>query len=465
MVDQRSPLPTPALSMFFKNFYSSGTSGLSGALFGAVAVVVALAAPVAAQSRDRILEAAQVGSQSACARGLAAAPEAGAKPLAVFDSRKLNRQFMNARDWELSDGLLVRLSRFDPPNRPALFFAAVYSGTKTGRPFLRLARGEDCAIRGGERIEYARDPDAPAPARLVLLDRNMKLRAAPIPLNPKFPDSPRAAPGCLPVAALDNGVNYLLPELLPLLARDAEGDLLGYDFWEKDALPFDQGVPIGDLDPRVSAFEPPTHGTSVASAFVGLSPEDLCLAPYRYAPQRANRHIGEMVGRMAEDGVRVVVLTSGREMPWPEFAKALDANPEMLFISAAGNNGLDLNKVKVFPMIYARPNLLVVGATDAEGAMWERSNFGERIVEVAVPAVALDGMDWSGKDKKMTGTSFSAPRVAVLAGLVAKANPNSDGAALKAQVLQLFEAYGRRDKGAWVLPDTALKAVVESLTP
>ena len=36
------------------------------------------------------------------------------------------------------------------------------------------------------------------------------------------------------LAIADTGVNYLLPEIQPHIARTANGNLLGYDFWDMD---------------------------------------------------------------------------------------------------------------------------------------------------------------------------------------------------------------------------------------
>lgn len=440
-----------------------GLSALRTRVLFASLLACSLTGGVYAQQGGRILDVAMNGSERVCRGGMQAMPEPDAIPLARYSSRDVNRRYLTARDWQLSDGLLLRVSRYAPPDKPPLYFAAVYSSPEEGRPFIRLVRGDRCTLRGGERIEYATSDDAPSPARLVYLDRSLKPRAPPVPLNPGIPDSPHAKTGCLPVAVLDNGVNYLLPSILERLARDNSDDLLGYDFWEHDSLPFDQGIPEGDLDPRVSAFEPPTHGTSVASAFANLAPEDLCLAPYRYAPQRPNRDIEDMIARIADDGVRIVVFTSGRQVPWPEFPATLAAHPDMLFISAAGNSGLDLRQRAVFPMIYTADNYLVVGATDKSGSIWRMSNRGDGIVEVAVPAVGLEGLDWSGAPKKLVGTSFAAPRVAVLAGLMAQKEPELDGAALKSALLELFRSEGQSNGDTLTLSEDQLQTAVRKL--
>ena len=76
-------------------------------------------------------------------------------------------------------------------------------------------------------------------------------------------DSTRGAPeppgargvesGAVRVALVDSGVNYLLPEIASRLARDVDGTLVGFDFWDLDTRPFDS-------NPARSAFHPQRHG-------------------------------------------------------------------------------------------------------------------------------------------------------------------------------------------------------------
>ena len=327
-----------------------------------------------------------------------------------------------------------------------------------------------CRLRGGERIETAQSPAAPAPQRLTRLDGALKHRAAPVPLNPKLPDAVRDNQGCLPVAFLDNGVNYLIPAVADRLAAHDTGQLMGFDFWENDPLPFDFGVPDGDLDPRVSAFEPISHGTSVASVFLSDASDEICLAPFRYAPHRRNQGIGQIIDQIAAAGVRVIFLSTGRSRPWPEYRASMVKHPQILFLSASGNEGFDLTQRPLFPMAYAMDNHLVVAAADARGTLWGRSNTGPGLVQVAAPAVEVPGLDFSGKNKLLTGSSFAVPRVAALAGQLARTTPDADGAALKQAILEAFgdKAFGDAEPSPdaiATLDESGFKALLNRTRP
>ena len=82
-------------------------------------------------------------------------------------------------------------------------------------------------------------------------------------IDPPIP--PFNDPGGIPVAIVDTGVNYTLPSINSRLARDGEGQLIGYDYWDLDHRPF-------DANPERSPFFPARHGTEVASLIASEAP-------------------------------------------------------------------------------------------------------------------------------------------------------------------------------------------------
>ena len=86
------------------------------------------------------------------------------------------------------------------------------------------------------------------------------------------------------------------------LARDAEGQPLGFDFWDMDARPFDS-------HPVRSVFFPQRHGTRTASIIVREAP-DTRLVPYRY-PREDMTRMRELIAHAAKAGVRIVNVSLG----------------------------------------------------------------------------------------------------------------------------------------------------------
>ncbi|WP_164660059.1 S8 family serine peptidase [Tropicibacter sp. Alg240-R139] len=418
-----------------------------------------------AASADTAEDLALEASEEICLVGLNTPPVEGARQLATFDERAVNRPHMRSRDWETPDGFLLRVSEFAPPERPPLFFAAVYGKPPHRAAIIRLVRDSKCHLRGGERVETAQSDAAPAPQRLARLNDALEHRERPIPLNPKLPKTIRDNHRCLPVALIDNGVNYLIPAIADRLAAHDSGQLVGFDFWENDPWPFDFGVPDGDLDPRVSAFEPISHGTSVASVFLNDAADAICLAPFRYAPHKRNQRIGQVIDQISASGVRVIFMSTGRSRPWPEYQASIAKHPQILFISAAGNEGVDLTQQPLFPMAYTMDNHLVVAAANNDGTLWGRTNTGADVVEVAVPAIEVAGVTFSGKPKLLTGTSFAAPRVAALAGQLALTAPDADGAGLKQLILSGISELGQTRDGINTISLDGLQALLDRSRP
>ena len=372
-------------------------------------------------------------SRDVCARGMEIPPAPGAR--LVWEGRYPEA---DAKAWQKIWAVnkeQIRVTQIVKPGHPTLLFVGYYFLVPTPRPLMRLVLNPKCQFLGGEAIEYQRGLSGDA-VRMHFLGQNLKARSAPIPLNPVPNDALLKKRTCVRVALLDNGVNYLVPQVASRLAVDPDGHLAGYDFWDEDDRPFDFGVPEAERNPQASHFRPPQHGTSVASVFIADAPESLCVVPYRYSPFERDQDIALAVDRIAAEGARVIVLTTGRTRPWPEFRDAVKRHPEVLFILAAGNNKLDLQKMPIYPMAYVEPNILVVAASRADGSLWDLNNSGEGLVHVAVPAVGVSGLQFDGRPASLTGTSFAAPRAGALAGLIAQQHDAMTGAALREVILQ-----------------------------
>jgi subtilisin family serine protease len=362
----------------------------------------------------------------------------------------------------LAAGPILRATRLEPNGRSGiLFFLDVYAYGGEGRksemrPLLRGVINGHCQFLGAREIIYESDAHN-RPLAIQRLNPDLRPAKPPTLLNPPVPAG-AANPDCLRIAVLDSGVNYLLPEIMPRLARNARGGLVGRDFWEEDDRPFDYGFPPQSLDPRVSPFSPRHHGTGVASVLLAEVPAQTCLAPYRYLPADAPGGSSDpqrMIAEMAAESVRIINLSSGRERPWPEFRKAIEDHPEMLFVIAAGNDGRDIDARPYYPAAYRLDNVIVVAAANADGQLWVGSNYGA--VDIAVPAVDLPAAVADGSVRPLTGTSVAAPRVAALAARLLVVAPKATPAALKRAILERARNSGVEADGIPVLDDKILK--------
>jgi hypothetical protein len=172
---------------------------------------------------------------------------------------------------------------------------ARYLVGKATRPRLLALADHSCTIHTARQVRY----DAEArPEGLQNLDDRLRPIGESEALNPPVP--PGDDPGGIPVAVVDTGVNYLLPEIASRLARAQDGEILGFDYWDLDRRPF-------DVSPLPDPFYPGRHGTRTASLVLEEAPVAK-LVPYRY-PRRDMDRMAALIKDAADQGVRIMNLS------------------------------------------------------------------------------------------------------------------------------------------------------------
>lgn len=280
-----------------------------------------------------------------------------------------------------------------------------------GAPVMTALADGGCSIFHGRAIRY---DDAGMARELLHFAADLETVESREHLNPPLP--PGEDPGGVTIAHVDSGVNYLLPEIAPRLARDGAGESLGYDYWDLDARPFDG-------DSARSPFFPIRHGTPVASLLVKEAPESRII-PYRY-PRPDMTRMADLIAAAAAGGATIVAMPLGstRREDWTAFEAAAAAHPELLFVVSAGNDGRDLDDRPLYPASLPLENMIVVTSADAFGRLASGSNWGAVSVDLMVPAEKLEVIDFRGARGITSGSSYAVPRVAALAARLKAANP------------------------------------------
>ena len=332
----------------------------------------------------------------------------------------------------LPDGARIRIDRIETEGILRRVVASYAEPARSGRrPVLLAVADGGCNVMAGRRLTYYDDGMSRS---IEYLESSLERAVQVEPLNPPVP---AGAPGGIEgpgvrVALVDSGVNYLLPEIASRLARDEDGALVGFDFWDLDARPFDS-------NPARSAFHPQRHGTRTASLLLEEAPVAV-LVPYRY-PRRAMWRMPDLVEHAAAAGVRIMNISMGsRRLPeWRDFETAARAHPEMLFVVSAGNDGADLDETPVYPASLPLDNLLTVTSADDSGLPARGSNWGRESVDLAVPAEQILVTGFDGRVRTASGSSYAAARVSALAACLLAAHPEWTALALKSAILALAE--------------------------
>lgn len=330
------------------------------------------------------------------------------------------------RRYRFPGGAEVRIERLAPGGRLRQVFVEYETATAGGglRPRVALVAGPDCEIRLGRRLLY--DDAAGAPVAVEHLDRTLSPTGVREPLNPPVPAG--TDPGGVPVALVDAGVNYLLPDINRRLARDGDGRILGFDFWDLDRRPF-------DANPARSPFFPERHGTRTAALLLSEAP-DARLVPYRY-PRPDMDRMADLVDDAATHGVRLVNMSLGSNDrgDWEAFAAAATRHPDMLFVLSAGNNGRDIDQQPVYPAALPLDNTITVTSSENDGRLAPGSNRGERAVDLLVPAERLTVTGFDGDPVTVSGSSYAAVRITALAARLLVTHPGWGTPQLKTAIL------------------------------
>jgi subtilisin family serine protease len=102
---------------------------------------------------------------------------------------------------------------------------------------------------------------------------------------------------------------------------------------------------------------------------------------------------------------------------------AMNAAPETLFVTAAGNSDSDAGFLEDVPPSLELPNLITVGATNQAGDATTFTSYGKTVV-VYASGYHVESFIPGGKKVKLSGTSMAAPQVSNLAAKLFAIDPS-----------------------------------------
>ena len=136
-----------------------------------------------------------------------------------------------------------------------------------------------------------------------------------------------------------------------------------------------------------------------------------------------------------------------------DFRNLLQGAPEHVFVGAAGNIGNCNDDVPSLPCNVKAPNVLCVAASTEQNEIWPATNYGRDTVHVFAPGENIESLSVKPREQAVgidhaytngNGTSFAAPYVAGLAGLILSMNKELTGERVKKYIednVQKFDQY------------------------
>jgi subtilisin family serine protease len=107
----------------------------------------------------------------------------------------------------------------------------------------------------------------------------------------------------------------------------------------------------------------------------------------------------------------------------------------ILFVAAAGNDGLNTETSTSYPSGYDNPNIIAVAAIDKAGGIASFSNYAVTKVDLGAPGVGVFSSTAFNTYSSYNGTSMATPHVTGGAALYASTHPGSSAATIKAAIL------------------------------
>ncbi|TNF92025.1 MAG: hypothetical protein EP297_14240 [Gammaproteobacteria bacterium] len=307
----------------------------------------------------------------------------------------------------------------------------------SGKPALFTAIDSQCRIQLARKIMYEDD----TAISLLHLDNGLAVTTRTDPVNPEVPAG--KDPGGVRIGIIDSGVNYLLPEIHQRMARNADGEIIGYDYWDLDEQPFDS-------NPAKSEFFPQRHGTRTASLLLREAPA-ASLVPYRY-PRPDTTRFTDLINHAARNRVRIIAMPLGSKDrdEWLPFYHSARAHPEILFIISSGNNGVNIDEHPIYPAAFNLDNLITVSAADEIPVPAAMTNWGKNSTDLLLPADRQFTTDFDGREKMVSGTSYAVSRIAALAARIAQQHEDWSTIQIKQHIISMadpnhssqYTAYG-----------------------
>jgi hypothetical protein len=192
--------------------------------------------------------------------------------------------------------------------------------------------------------------------------------------KPKLP--PGLDPGGVAIAMLSTGIDYPSADIAQRLARDGEGELIGWDVVDGDNRPFN----------AKAADTPAPWGGDGNALLRAIGRPGRRVVPVRI-DTRDPISLAKAVAFAAFTPARIVVVpmwTSNAD-EWAALGMAMRGFVDLLFIVAAGDGGRDIDREPIWPAAFGHGNVLVVSAPVTAGAARATSpNTGPNTVSVIV---------------------------------------------------------------------------------
>lgn len=258
------------------------------------------------------------------------------------------------------------------------------------------------------------------------------------------------------VAVIDSGVERTHPQLKDRMAinagesgTDSQGRNKATNGVDDDGNGFVDDYSGFDFAENSGSVSDGTgHGTHVAGivaadpakgSIKGIAPQAKILA-LDFMADDGSGNISDAIRAIhyaASRGAKVINASWGGAPCSQSLKSAIEEVGEqgVVFVSASGNSGVNLEQEPEYPAAYGIPTQVTVGASTTRDYMAIFSNYSFALVNLVAPGSGIWSTYPGNSTYKMSGTSMAAPFVAGTAAVLLSARPNATPEQIKSALL------------------------------
>lgn len=237
------------------------------------------------------------------------------------------------------------------------------------------------------------------------------------------------------VAVIDTGVDYNHPDLTNNILLDNMNAVVGFDFVDNDADPFDENHHGTHCSGTIGAEGNNNQGV------IGVSPT-VSIMPMRFLDENgsgSNANAILAIDYARVHGAQIMSNSWGGGAPSQLMLEAIQrANDAgILFVASAGNDSTEQHLFPSFPAGYNRlvPNVISVAASTNLDQPARFTNFGADTVDIAAPGFDILSTFPNSDYQYLNGTSMACPHVSGAAALIRAKFPTITVQQLKYRLL------------------------------